>query len=129
MSAESSLTAVAVVRALLNGDTEGLAVLLPGFDGRSAPRCGGTVACCDSAAGLMVWTLRHRLSSNGPRPTGRREVLMSPARVSSVTPFAAGVVAKIESAAGDVGGEPHSPAVSCGSLRVEDCQVHCDGSA
>ena len=29
MSAESSLTAVAVVRALLNEDTEGLAVLLP----------------------------------------------------------------------------------------------------
>ena len=35
MSAESSLTAVAVVRALLNGDTEGLAVLLP--DGISEP--------------------------------------------------------------------------------------------
>jgi hypothetical protein len=29
MSAESSLTAVAVVRVLLNEDTEGLAVLLP----------------------------------------------------------------------------------------------------
>jgi hypothetical protein len=29
MSAESSLTAVAVVRALLNEDAEGLAVLLP----------------------------------------------------------------------------------------------------
>jgi hypothetical protein len=29
MSAESSLTAVAVVRALLNQDTEGLVVLLP----------------------------------------------------------------------------------------------------
>ncbi len=29
MSAESSLTAVAVVRALLNEDTEGLVVLLP----------------------------------------------------------------------------------------------------
>ena len=29
MSAESSLTAVAVVRALLNEDTDGLAVLLP----------------------------------------------------------------------------------------------------
>jgi hypothetical protein len=29
MSAESSLTAVAVVRALLNEDVEGLAVLLP----------------------------------------------------------------------------------------------------
>jgi len=35
MSAESSLTAVAVVRALLNEDTEGLAVLLPdGLPGR-----------------------------------------------------------------------------------------------
>ena len=35
MSAESSLTAVAVVRALLNEDTEGLAVLLP--DGLPEP--------------------------------------------------------------------------------------------
>ena len=35
MSAESSLTAVAVVRALLNQDTEGLAVLLP--DGLPEP--------------------------------------------------------------------------------------------
>ena len=35
MSAESSLTAVAVVRALLNRDTEGLTVLLP--DGLPAP--------------------------------------------------------------------------------------------
>jgi hypothetical protein len=35
MSAESSLTAVAVVRALLNEDTDGLAVLLP--DGLPAP--------------------------------------------------------------------------------------------
>ena len=35
MSAESSLTAVAVVRALLNEDTEGLAVLLP--DGLPGP--------------------------------------------------------------------------------------------
>ena len=35
MSAESSLTAVAVVRALLNQDTEGLAVLLP--DGLPGP--------------------------------------------------------------------------------------------
>ena len=35
MSAESSLTAVAVVRALLNHDTEGLAVLLP--DGLPEP--------------------------------------------------------------------------------------------
>ena len=35
MSAESSLTAVALVRALLNEDTEGLAVLLP--DGLPGP--------------------------------------------------------------------------------------------
>ena len=35
MSAESSLTAVALVRALLNEDTEGLAVLLP--DGLPEP--------------------------------------------------------------------------------------------
>ena len=35
MSAESSLTAVALVRALLNQDTEGLAVLLP--DGLPEP--------------------------------------------------------------------------------------------
>ena len=35
MSAESSLTAVAVVRALLNEDTEGLTVLLP--DGLLSP--------------------------------------------------------------------------------------------
>ena len=35
MSAESSLTAVAVVRALLNEDAEGLAVLLP--DGLPEP--------------------------------------------------------------------------------------------
>jgi hypothetical protein len=35
MSAESGLTAVAVVRALLNEDTEGLAVLLP--DGLPEP--------------------------------------------------------------------------------------------
>ena len=35
MSAESSLAAVAVVRALLNEDTEGLAVLLP--DGLPEP--------------------------------------------------------------------------------------------
>jgi hypothetical protein len=35
MSAESSLTAVAVVRALLNQDTEGLAVLVP--DGLPEP--------------------------------------------------------------------------------------------
>ena len=35
MSAESSLTAVAVVRALLDEDTEGLAVLLP--DGLPEP--------------------------------------------------------------------------------------------
>ena len=35
MSAESSLTAVAVVRTLLNEDTEGLAVLLP--DGLPEP--------------------------------------------------------------------------------------------
>jgi hypothetical protein len=35
MSVESSLTAVAVVRALLNEDTEGLTVLLP--DGISEP--------------------------------------------------------------------------------------------
>ena len=35
MSAESSLTAVAVVRALLNEDSEGLVVLLP--DGLSEP--------------------------------------------------------------------------------------------
>ena len=35
MSAESSLTAVALVRALLNHDTEGLAVLLP--DGLPEP--------------------------------------------------------------------------------------------
>jgi len=35
MSAESSLTAAAVVRALLNEDTEGLAVLLP--DGLPEP--------------------------------------------------------------------------------------------
>ena len=35
MSAESSLTAVAVVRALLNEDTDGLAVLLP--DGLPGP--------------------------------------------------------------------------------------------
>ena len=35
MSAESSLTAVAVVRALLNEDVEGLAVLLP--DGLPEP--------------------------------------------------------------------------------------------
>jgi hypothetical protein len=35
MSAESSLTAVAVVRALLNEDTEGLVVLLP--DGLPEP--------------------------------------------------------------------------------------------
>src|SRR5215472_4932492 len=35
MSAESSLTAVAVVRALLNEDTEGLALLLP--DGLPEP--------------------------------------------------------------------------------------------
>ena len=35
MSAESSLTAVAVVRALLNEDTEGVAVLLP--DGLPEP--------------------------------------------------------------------------------------------
>jgi hypothetical protein len=35
MSAESSLTAVAVVRALLNEDVEGLAVLLPD----SLPEC------------------------------------------------------------------------------------------
>ena len=35
MSAESSLTAVAVVRALLNEDTDGLAVLLP--DGLPEP--------------------------------------------------------------------------------------------
>ena len=36
MSAESGLTAVAVVRALLNEDTKGLAVLLP--DGLPEPR-------------------------------------------------------------------------------------------
>ena len=35
MSAESSLAAVAIVRALLNEDTEGLAVLLP--DGLPVP--------------------------------------------------------------------------------------------
>jgi len=37
MSAESSLTAVAVVRALLNEDAEGLAVLLP--NGLPEPGC------------------------------------------------------------------------------------------
>jgi hypothetical protein len=37
MSAESGLTAVAIVRALLNGDTEGLAVLLP--DDLPKPGC------------------------------------------------------------------------------------------
>ena len=42
MSAESSLTAVAVVRALLNEDTEGLAVLLP--DGLPEPGRRGQLA-------------------------------------------------------------------------------------
>ncbi len=57
MSAESSLTAVAVVRALLNEDTEGLAVLLP--DGLPEP--GRELMA--SLAGLTVLSAR-----SPPRP-------------------------------------------------------------
>ena len=51
MSAESSLTAVAVVRALLNQDTEGLAVLLP--DGLPEPgrELMASLASLDSSPG------------------------------------------------------------------------------
>jgi hypothetical protein len=57
MSAESSLTAAAVVRALLDEDTEGLAVLLPGGlpepgrqGGRRPSRLAGQCAECQLPA-------------------------------------------------------------------------------
>jgi hypothetical protein len=59
MSAESSLTAVAVVRALLNGDTEGLTVLLP--DGLPEP--GRELVA--SLAGLAVLSARVAARAEG----------------------------------------------------------------
>jgi len=59
MSAESSLTAVAVVRALLNDDTEGLAVLLP--DGPPEP--GRELVA--SLAGLAVLSARVAARAEG----------------------------------------------------------------
>ena len=62
MSAESSLTAVALVRALLNEDTEGLAVLLP--DGLPEPGR-------ELVASLAAWqSCRLRLP---PRPRASRK--------------------------------------------------------
>jgi hypothetical protein len=63
MSAESSLTAVAVVRALLNEDTEGLAVLLP--DGLPEP--GRELMA--SLAGLTV--LSAKVAAQDLRPACR----------------------------------------------------------
>jgi hypothetical protein len=59
MSAESSLTAVAVVRALLNEDTEGLAVLLP--DGLPEP--GRELMA--SLAGLTVLSAKVAAQAEG----------------------------------------------------------------
>src|SRR6266704_546766 len=59
MSAESSLTAVAVVRALLNEDTEGLAVLLP--DGLPEP--GRELVA--SLAGLTVLSAKVAARAEG----------------------------------------------------------------
>ena len=59
MSAESNLTAVAVVRALLNGDTEGLTVLLP--DGLPEP--GRELVA--SLAGLTVLSARVAARAEG----------------------------------------------------------------
>ena len=51
MSAESSLTAVAVVRALLDEDTEGLAVLLPDGPPGARPRARSQPGQPDSPLG------------------------------------------------------------------------------
>jgi hypothetical protein len=51
MSAESSLTAVAVVRALLDEDTEGLVVLLPDDLPRARPRAHSQPGQPDSPLG------------------------------------------------------------------------------
>lgn len=59
MSAESSLTAVAIVRALLNEDTEGLAVLLP--DG--LPEAGRELVA--SLASLTVLSARAAARAGG----------------------------------------------------------------
>lgn len=59
MSAESSLTAVAVVRALLNEDTKGLTVLLP--DGLPEP--GRELIA--SLAGLTVLSARVAARAEG----------------------------------------------------------------
>jgi hypothetical protein len=64
MSAESSLTAVAVVRALLNEDTEGLVVLLP--DGLPEP--GRELIA--SLASLTV--LSAKVAAQGRAHYGRR---------------------------------------------------------
>ena len=64
MSAESSLTAVAVVRALLNEDTEGLAVLLP----NGLPEPGRELVA--SLASLAV--LSARVAAPGRGHHGRR---------------------------------------------------------
>ena len=62
MSAESSLTAVAVVRALLNEDTEGLTVLLP--DGLPEPGR-ELVASLASLASLAVLSARVAARAEG----------------------------------------------------------------
>ncbi|MGH3408879.1 MAG: hypothetical protein ACRDRJ_41250 [Streptosporangiaceae bacterium] len=62
MSAESSLTAVAVVRALLNKDTESLAVLLP--DGLPEPGR-ELVASLASLASLTVLSAKVAARAEG----------------------------------------------------------------
>ena len=62
MSAESSLTAVALVRALLNQDTEGLAVLLP--DGLPEPGR-ELMASLASLASLTVLSARVAVRAEG----------------------------------------------------------------
>jgi hypothetical protein len=62
MSAESSLTAVAVVRALLNEDVEGLAVLLPD----SLPEPGRELVA--SRASLTVLSAKVAGSAISPLP-------------------------------------------------------------
>ena len=67
MSAESSLTAVAVVRALLNEDTEGLAVLLP--DGLPEPGR-------ELVASLASLTVLSANGSSKDKDETRRELIL-----------------------------------------------------
>ena len=70
MSAEFSLTAVAVVRALLNEDIEGLAVLLPdGLPSPAAFRPDLALSLNNLSAGWPAWAARRTRWPRSRKPS------------------------------------------------------------